>query len=60
MKPLIDVIPDDNPDMPHSVARACVPDLVPQPYAVEAIPNWKVVGSKSVTYEGTTATAIGP
>ncbi|KAK0627903.1 hypothetical protein B0T14DRAFT_563668 [Immersiella caudata] len=53
---LIDVIPDDNPNMPHSVVKACVPDLVPQPYAIEANPNWKVVGSKSVRYEGTTPT----
>jgi len=44
--------------MPHSVIKACVPDDVPQPYAVEANPNWKVVGSKSVRYEGTTAATV--
>jgi hypothetical protein len=59
MKQLIDIIPDNNPEMPHSVVKGCIPDLLPAPYAVIANPNWKVVGSKSVSYEGTRpATAV--
>jgi len=58
IKELIDVIPDDNPDMPHSVVKGCNPQTPPQPYAITANPNWKVVGSKSVIYEGNTPATV--
>ncbi|KAK5653206.1 hypothetical protein OQA88_9104 [Cercophora sp. LCS_1] len=54
---LVDLIPDDNPDMPHSVVKACkTPDYV-SPAAVTAVPNWKVIGVKSISYEGSSPTA---
>lgn len=52
MDELIDVLPDDNRDMPHEVAKKCEPDLPPQPYAISYNPNWRVVGSTLVVYEG--------
>ena len=48
---LIDVLPDDNPDMPHSVVKACRTPGYVSPYVMTAIPNWKVVGQKSIIYE---------
>lgn len=60
IKELIDVLPDDNPDMPHAVVKACRPELVPQPYVLVANPNWKVVGFKSVIYEGEVSATVAP
>lgn len=54
MKELINVLPDDNPDMPHSVVLGCQPEIPPQPYVLAANPYWKVVGRKSVAYESQT------
>ncbi|KAK1757961.1 hypothetical protein QBC47DRAFT_398861 [Echria macrotheca] len=52
IKDLIDVLPDDNPDMPHSIVKGCQPDNPPQPYVITYNPNWRVVGSTSIVYEG--------
>jgi hypothetical protein len=54
------VLPDDNPDMPHSVVEGCTPPKIPQPYVVKANPNWLVVGSTSVLYEGDTEGGATP
>lgn len=56
MKEMINVLPDDNPDMPHSVVLGCQPQIPPQPYMLTANPYWKVVGRKSIAYEGQTPT----
>ena len=52
---VIDLIPDDNINMPHSVVTGCkLPSTIPQPYAVSFNPNWRVIASTSVVYEGGT------
>ena len=53
---LIGILPDDNPDMPHSVVLGCKAENPRQPYAITVNPNWKVVGLKSVVYEGKAST----
>lgn len=52
MDELINVLPDDVPDLPHDVVRGCEPEQPPQPYAIDYNPNWRVVGSTMVVYEG--------
>lgn len=59
MTGLIGILPDDNPDMPHSVVLGCKAESPDGPYAITANPNWKVVGRKSVVYEGKTPTTPG-
>jgi hypothetical protein len=52
MTELIEILPDDNPEMPHSVVLGCKPERPPGHYAITAFLGWKVVGIKSVVYEG--------
>lgn len=49
---LIDLLPDDNPEMPHSVAKKCKAAPFGSPAVAVALPNWKVVAHTSVVYEG--------
>lgn len=39
IKGLIDVIPDDNPNMPHEVVKSCKPENPPQPYVITPTPT---------------------
>ncbi len=52
MDDLIDLFPDDNPSMPHSVVKSCSSKNLPAPYVLKPEPNWRVVASTSVIYEG--------
>jgi len=54
---LIGLLPDDNPNMPHSVVKTCKKGDLASPYVVQANPNWKVVAHTSVVYEGGDAKA---
>ncbi|KAK0616411.1 hypothetical protein B0T14DRAFT_497661 [Immersiella caudata] len=49
---IIDLLPEDNPDMPHSAVKQCTMAEVVAPYVVEANANWRVVAHTSVLYEG--------
>ncbi|KAH8671537.1 hypothetical protein BX600DRAFT_537958 [Xylariales sp. PMI_506] len=50
---LLEVLPDDDPNMPHSVVQNCSwIKMVPLPYVVSIDPNWRVIGSTSTIHEG--------
>ena len=49
---VIDVLPDDNKEMPHSVVKSCTSTVPVQPAAVSPNSNWRVVAQTSVVYEG--------
>ena len=49
---IIDLLPDDNPGMPHSVVKHCTMGALVAPYVIEANANWRVVAHTSVLYEG--------
>ena len=49
---VIDLLPDDNEEMPHSVVKSCTSKVPVQPAAVSPNSNWRVVAQTSVVYEG--------
>lgn len=49
---ILDLLPDDIPEMPHSVAKRCKPGSAISPFVAKADPNWRVVAQTSVVYEG--------
>lgn len=55
---MIDLLPDDNPELPHSVAKKCKPGSIASPAVAKAEANWKVVAHTSVRYEGGNAKAV--
>lgn len=57
---VIEVLPDDNPEMPHSVVKSCTSEGPPQPAAISANPNWRVVAHTSVIYESHAAGDAAP
>ncbi|KAK3903287.1 hypothetical protein C8A05DRAFT_32980 [Staphylotrichum tortipilum] len=52
MDDLIDLLPDDNPSMPHSVVKSCSYENLVAPYVLKPESNWRVVARTSVIYEG--------
>ncbi|KAK4443150.1 hypothetical protein QBC34DRAFT_430957 [Podospora aff. communis PSN243] len=57
---IIDLLPDDNAEVPHAVAKKCKYGGIHSPYVVAPNPNWKVVAHTSVVYEGSEADAAKP
>lgn len=59
---VLELLPDDDPELPHSVVRGCEVGNLPQPYAVKAQEGWRVVGVEETVLEGgegTTGTGSG-
>ncbi|KAK0631546.1 hypothetical protein B0T14DRAFT_559335 [Immersiella caudata] len=54
-----EVLPDDNPEFPHAVARTCKAGAYHLPNLFRADPDWKVVGQTSVVYEGEAEATVG-
>lgn len=54
---VLELFPDDDPELPHAVVRGCKVGNLPQPYAVKAQEEWRVVGVEETVLEGGTGTA---
>lgn len=49
---VLELFPDDDPELPHAVVRGCRGENLPQPYAVKAEEGWRVVGVEETVLEG--------